>query len=196
LTLLIFGFFVPSAPAEQKVAVNYDGHWWLSITSGERQGFLDGYYDCYTYEYNGPARFTTNPPARAIYFVTQFYEGDPTRLNQAVSDAYYRFRDRPDDAPAKKDEPMKEPHRNYYGLAWQQMGGVGGKASQLGFVEGYLWCHAHLSQNKGGTYSKSPSEYAALITQWYRYIEATNEIDTKREPAKIADVLFNFRDRP
>jgi hypothetical protein len=183
-----------SGPARTRAT--YDGRWWLSTAPAERTGFLDGYFDCYTYEYKGPAKFTVNPPAIAHDLVTKFYEQNPARISEPVPEVLYRFRDRPGQtSTATGGEPIKGRHGFYDGTYWKQIGALGGKAEQLGFVEGYLWCHENLSGNKGGVFSKSPAEYAALITHWYGFVEDTSDINAKREPAKVADVFFKFRDQ-
>jgi hypothetical protein len=192
---LALGSAVLAAKAQKKVNKGYDGHWWLSTPPAERNGFLNGYLDCYAYEYKGPAKFTVNPPAIARDLITKFYEQGPPRLSEPVPEVFYRFRDRPGQKSTATDgEPVKGQHGFYDGTYWKQISALGGKAEQLGFVEGYLWCHEHLSRNKGGVFSKAPSEYVALITRWYRFVEGTGDIDAKREPTKIAEVLFKFRD--
>ena len=41
-----------------------------------------------------------------------------------------------------------------------------------------------------------PAEYFRPIAQWYGFHRETDDADAKREPEKIADALFRFRDRP
>jgi hypothetical protein len=136
-----------------------------------------------------------NPPAIARDLVTKFYQEDPSRLGESVSDVFYRFRDRHGEKERGGDgEPIKGRHGFYDGTYWKQIGALGGKPEQLGFVEGYLWCHVHLSGNKGGVFSQAPAEYAGSISQWYGINEETGDIDEKREPTKVADVLFKLRD--
>ena len=184
------------AKAQQKMNTRYDGHWWLSISSSERNGYLNGYFDCYDYEFNGPARFDKNQPDIAYELVTEFYDGNPSHLAEPVSDVFYRFRDRPGEKMRATDgEQITGRHGFYDGTYWKQISALGGQAEQLGFVEGYLWCHAHLSRNRGGVFSKAPAEYVKLITRWYKFNRDTGDIDAKREPTKIADVLFKFRDQ-
>jgi hypothetical protein len=66
---------------------------------------------------------------------------------------------------------------------------------RLGFVEGYLYCHRHDANNRGGTFSKSARDYVRLINKWYRVNDEAGEIDEKRQRVAIADVLFKFRDQ-
>lgn len=75
-----------------------------------------------------------------------------------------------------------------------QMSALGGKAEQLGCIEGYLACHVSLNDNRGGAFSKEPSEYVALISHWYRFDRATGQVDAKRQVTPIANVLFKFLD--
>jgi hypothetical protein len=192
---LSLGAVVSVARAQQRATNSYDGHWWLSVSPPERSGFLNGYFDCYRYEYRGPARFRNNPPAIADRLITKHYQDDRSRLTESVSDVFYRFRDLPGEKTREGGgEPIRGRHGFYDGTYWKQIGALGGKPEQLGFVEGYLWCHAHLSGNEGGIFSKPPADYARMITQWYGITEETGDIDEKREPVKVADVLFKVRD--
>jgi len=77
-------------------------------------------------------------------------------------------------------------------LYWRQASNEG-HDEQLGFVEGYLYCHEKLAKSKGGVFSKAAEQYRALITHWYRFDEKTGDVDAKREPEAIADVLFKVR---
>jgi hypothetical protein len=157
---------------------------------------LNGYFDCYTYQYKGPNGFTQRPPAIARDLVTKFYQENPSRLNDLVSDVFDSLQDRAGEKGIRTGgEPMTGPHGYYDGLYWRQIWALGGRLEQTGFAEGYLWCQTHLSRNKSGVFSKSPAEYVALITQWYGFDETTGDVDGKREPAAIADVLFMFRDQ-
>lgn len=172
----------------------YDGHWWLSATQAAQSGFLNGYYDCYRYEYKGSAQFTSNPPEIARSHVTKFYKQNVSRLANPVASVFYGLRDQPGEKPsASGGQPIRGRHGYYRGLYWMEISLS--KGAQLGFVEGYLACHAQLNHNNGGTFSKPPSEYVALINHWYRFNPATGDIDGNRQPTAIADVLFKFRDR-
>jgi hypothetical protein len=185
------------ATGQQNPETTYNGHWWLAITEQEQSGFLNGYFDCYTYEYKGPARYTNYPPAIARDLVTKFYKENASRLNDLVSNVFLGLRDRPGESEIDKyGEPIKGPHGLYHGLYWRQISNYPGpQLEQSGFVEGYLECHAGLDHNKGGTFSKPAAEYVSLITQWYGFNRDTGDINAKREPTTIADVLFKFRDQ-
>ncbi|MGH9352861.1 MAG: hypothetical protein ACRD2G_11990 [Terriglobia bacterium] len=81
-------------------------------------------------------------------------------------------------------ESWNESHGYWDGLWWK--GGTIAKLSQLGYVEGYLACYQGEAHSPKGTFSKAPSQYVSLISDWYK--------STGKEDAKIADVLFRFRD--
>jgi len=81
-------------------------------------------------------------------------------------------------------ESWNETHGYWDGLWWK--GGTTAKLSQLGYVEGYLACYRGEAHSPRGSFSKSPSQYVSLITGWYK--------SSGKEDAKIADVLFKFRD--
>ena len=210
LFCLALAVLASCAIAQQKASARYDGHWWLSISDSERFGFLNGYFDCYHYEFKGPAEFSKwplslpqgvpipNPDLFAQGRITSFYKAHPQSLDLPVPEVLYRFRDRPGEERQDDDgEPIKGPHGGNDGSYWNLISAQGGpEVKQLGFVEGYLWCHEHLSRNKGGVFSKPPAEYVRLITQWYGYVAETGDINPEREPTAIADALFKFRDRP
>lgn len=171
---------------------SYDGRWWRSITPVERVGFVFGYFDCYTFEYKGPQRFLTKSYERYSQLITQVYS-DSSRVGHSLVDVIDQLRDK----PGEKDEnpggsPTPGRHDGMDGLYWKQAS-LEGHDKQRGFVEGYLLCHEKLAQNKGGAFSKAPDEYRALVTQWYRLDEKNGDIDAKREPEAIADVLFKVR---
>lgn len=56
-----------------------------------QRGFLNGYSDCYTYEYKGSARFTNRRPDIARDLVTKLYKENPSRLNDLVSNVFGGF---------------------------------------------------------------------------------------------------------
>jgi hypothetical protein len=184
-----------TGPAKDPVAAR-DGRWWLSVSGYEQAGFLNGYFDCYAYELRGPDRYTS----LAVMYqsaITEFYRRSPSpELDVVVPDLLHRLRD---PAPPFPFEPFggrnAESHGRNDGLYWREISSHGGpELEQLGFVEGYLACHAGPNHGKGGSFSKPASEYVASITRWYRFEAATGEFDSRREPAAIAEVLFRFRD--
>ncbi len=72
---------------------------------------------------------------------------------------------------------------------------VAGPGGQIGFIEGFLACHASPNNNRGGTFPRPAAEYVKSTSNWYRFNSETGDIDEKRQPAFIADVLFRFRDQ-
>jgi hypothetical protein len=170
----------------------YDGKWWLSISGREQDGFVSGYYDCYTYEYKGPDRYTTKSFIEYRRLITEYYRNEPSKQTLPVPEAIHQLRDRPGEKPAA-GETTSGRHGYFDGLYWKQISALGGTEKEVGFVEGYLACHAQLGHNRGGAFSKAPAEYAALITQWYG-LQEDGDINEKREAVKVADVLFKFRD--
>jgi hypothetical protein len=175
---------------------HYDGRWWTSVSGYEQFGFLNGYFDCYTYELKGPDRYTSLP---VMYqsAISEFYKRGPSpELEVVVSELLDRLGD-PEPPPAI--EPFgghsAESHGRNDGLYWREISAHGNpELEQRGFVEGYLACHAGLNHDQGGTFSKPAAEYVKSITGWYGFDAATGDIDRKREPSPIADVLLKFRD--
>lgn len=186
-----------SATGQQNRGAVLDGRWWLSISPNERTGFLDGYFDCYTYEFKGPDRFSSSTDTYS-HAITHFYKkGESFELSDLVSDLLHKFRDPQGRIVIDKyAEHSKRPHGGNDGLYWRQMSAdTGPEVEQRGFIEGYLACHSGLSHNKNGAFSKSAATYVELISHWYGFNRETDDIDAKREPTAIADVLFKFRDQ-
>jgi hypothetical protein len=182
------------AQTRDRGGAQYDGKWWLSISAKEQDGFVSGFYDCYTYEYKGPDRYTVKSFAEYRRLITGYYQNDTSKKNLPVSEVMHQFRDRPGEKPATGGETTRGQHGYFDGLYWKQISALGGKEKEVGFIEGYLSCHSELVRDRGGVFSKPPADYAELITQWYGLKEDTGDIDEKREPAKVANVLFKFRD--
>lgn len=195
--LFVLGLCSANGRAEQQRVIVYNGHWWLSAPRVEQSGFLNGYFDCYCYEFKGTARFTRFPVDTYRLQLTRFYEeGTLAVRNELVSDALEQFRDpRGVRVIDKYAEHTKGPHGGDGGLYWRQMYALGGETQQAGFIAGYLWCHSTLNLNKGGVFSKTPAEYVSLITKWYGFDEKTGDVNGEREPASIAGVLMKLADR-
>lgn len=157
---------------------------------------MNGYLDCYLYECKGRARFSFPVDIYQVH-ITKFFREKGSDLDEPVSQVLVGFRDAPGFKLVDKyAQPVKGRHGFYDGTYWKQISALGGKAEQLGFVEGYLWCHAHESGNKGGTFSKAPAEYEALITRWYGFVPDTGDVNAERESTPIAEALLRFRDHP
>lgn len=194
---LLLTLCLSSAAGQQKSGVVYDGHWWLSVKPSERKGFLNGYLDCYTYEYKGLDRFSSSADTYRNS-ITQFYEkGQPFELSDSVSSILHQFRDPQGRIVIDKyAEHEKGSHGGNDGLYWRQISAdAGPELEQRGFVEGYLACHSGLGHNKGGAFFKPAAEYVGLITRWYGFNRETDDINAKREPTAIADVMLRFRDQ-
>jgi hypothetical protein len=177
--------------AQRSERSNYDGHWWQSVSPHERAGFVTGYMDCYSHERG--ARFTTHSREAYRDLVSKFYEAASNR-DEPVASTLIGLQDPRSESEGDSltDRPGAD-HGYYDGLYWMQMS-VDGPEEQLGFVEGYLRCYSEFARNSLGIFSKSPAEYRSLITQWYRFDEATGDVDAERQPEKIANVLIKLRD--
>ena len=194
---LVWLFLIPLpcyGAGGQITSRDYEGRWWLSISRGEQTGFINGYLDCYFYEYKGSARFSDAAYTYRHALTKYFRAGGSSALRQRAGDVLLEFHDpKGYKVIDKYAQPINAPHGGDDGLYWMQLSLS--KDEQLGFVEGYLACHAQLNHSNGGTFSKPPSEYVALINRWYRFDPATGDVDANRQSAAIADVLFRFRDR-
>jgi hypothetical protein len=194
LVITSIGLFCSVACAAQPPVArpSYDGRWWLSISNYKRSGFVVGYFDCYNFEYRGKAPYHTKSYDRYRDLMTTLYQ-DSTHRRQSPSEVIDQLQDKPgEEVENPGGEPAHGAHGGNDGHYWRQMS-INGHDEQLGFIEGYLYCHEQLAHNKGGAFTKTPAEYRALIDKWYRYNELTDDIDAKREPEAIADALFKVR---
>ena len=180
-----------SARAQRSISaektVSYDGKWWLSVSSLEQRGYINGAFDCDTWELGD--RSAPNSTAKDVQkFVSQFYE-DPPNWHLPVFRVIRTFYSRHAEARQKGSrtggEAWSGPHGYWDGLWWKGAG-YPNILEQLGYVEGYLACYQGEAPSPKGTFSKSAGQYVSLITGWYK--------TTGKEDAKIADVLFKFRD--
>ncbi len=186
-----------AAGQQRGPGASYDGHWWLSAGGDERFGFLNGFFDCYTHEFEGPDRYTSLATTYRTA-ITEFYQnGSAAERDLPVSNPLHRLRDTsPPVAIDRYGGHSKEPHGRHDGLYWREISARGGpELEQRGFAEGYLACHAELNLGRGGTFSKPASVYVSSITGWYGFNAETGDLDRKREPTPIADVLFTFKDQ-
>lgn len=163
----------------------YDGYWWLSVSSAEQLGFLDGLADCYSFELKGKFGYARSTQENQ-QFVTRFYD-DAYRRERPVFEAFLKALSHPSEVKRPEGgEVWNEPHGYWDGMWWK--GGMEPELTltQRGFVEGYLWCYREKAHSFRGGFSKPPEEYVRLINGWYQR--------TARDEEKIADVLFKFRD--
>lgn len=179
-------------PAAQAEAPRYDGDWWLSIGGWEQYGFLSGYMDCYTGEYHGSVPFTKDVQSYADA-VTQYFQGSVERRRQSVSEALDTIRGAAADsaqAPPAAAGGGGDSHGTYDGRFWFDAD----PAAQLGFVEGYLACHAAKLKDADAKFTKPPAEYVPLINEAYGITDDSEDVDADKAPIKLADVLHRLRD--
>jgi hypothetical protein len=172
----------------EEKTINYRGKWWLSVSALEQRGYINGDFDCDTWEIGNKS--APNSTAEEVQkFVSKFYE-DPPHWSVPVFRVIRMFDSR-HAGPLKKSEASdgevwSEPHGYWDGLWWKGAG-YPNTLEQSGYLEGYLACYGGEAHSPKGTFSKPPAQYVSLITGWYKR--------TGKEDTKIADVLFKFRDQ-
>lgn len=173
---------------EHEEVPNYGGKWWLSVSALEQVGYINGNFDCDTWEL-GDKSAPESTAEEMQKFISQFYE-DPPHWSVPVFRAIRTFESH-HTGPLKKGRPSDgevwgEPHGYWDGLWWKGAG-YPNTLEQMGYVEGFLACYEGEAHSPRGTFSKPPVQYVSLISNWYKR--------TGKEDVKIADVLFKFRDR-
>ena len=191
--LLVLGAAARAVHAQQPAepsAVAYNGEWWLSLGGWEQYGFLSGYEDCYAFEYRGSVAFNKEIQSY-IDDLTKYFQADPERRKQTVSEALDALRGAAEDKPAPPgNESPPGAHGSFDGRFWFDAD----PAAELGFVEGYLACHSAKVKDADGKFSKPPSEYVDLINKAYNITDDTDDVDADKAPMKIADVLHRLKD--
>ena len=194
LTVLLVTPSVPASPAPQQAQKKvYDGAFWASLGNWEQAGFMNGYIDCHAFEYRGKVPFT-KPPQAYVDALNAFYQQSADNKNVSVAEALDRGRDAANETTAPPPAAGAEgpaPHGAYDGKFWFD---AENPQVQLGFVEGYLACHAAKVKDADGHFSKSAEDYVALINDAYGITDDTEEVDAQKGAEKIADVLHRLRD--
>ena len=181
---------VASAPpqAEKKA---FDGAWWVSLGNWEQAGFLNGYMDCHAFEYRGTTPFT-KPPQAYVDALNAFYLESAENKKVSVSAALDRIRSAANETsgpPPAAGGPA--PHGSFDGKFWFD---AETPQVQLGFIEGYLACHAAKVKDADGHFSKSAEDYVPLLNDVYGITDDTEDVDPQKGAQKIADVLHQLRD--
>ena len=179
----------PAAPTPAAPA--FDGEWWLSLGGWEQYGFLSGYQDCYAFEYRGSAPFTKEIQSY-IDDLNKYFVADPAHRKQTVSEALDHLRGAAADQSVATGSgaARTDAHGGFDGRFWFDAD----TAAELGFVEGYLACHTTKVKDEDGQFSKTATEYVALINKAYNITDDTDDIDADKAPIKIAEVLHRLKD--
>ena len=167
----------------------YDGRWWRSIAHEEQIGFVEGFGDCYKWDYRHDAPFQDRSFQAIADLVTAGLDHDSARLSTPVATLLL------DTSPGPRPEPGGEvwsnPHGYFDGQFWREAGAAG----RLGFVEGYVDCRVRFVRGAAARFSRPAPQYTALISAWYGINDSTDAQDEHRASATIASVLLRFRDR-
>lgn len=193
LTVLLAGPSVPASPAPQQAQKKAnDGVWWASVGNWEQAGFMNGYMDCHAFEYRGTVGFT-KPPQAYVDALNAFYQQSADNRKLAVPEALDRIRGAANETstPPAAGGAGPAPHGAFDGKFWFD---AETPQVQLGFVEGYLACHAGKVKDADGHFSKPAEEYVPLINEAYGITDDTDDVDPQKGAQKIADVLHQLRD--
>ena len=171
---------VPTSPM-------FDGNWWLSASSDEQLGYLNGDADCRTFEL-GMSRKHFSSLAEEQRLVSNFYEKQPDLRSESVFQVIHRQQTQ--QTPPTGGEVWHERHWQFDGDWWTESS----PAERTGFIEGYLRCYSEKRSKKKAKFSDAVSHYVEQINRWYR-VDALPPIPRPIIETKIADVLFKFRDR-
>lgn len=195
-SLCICLILIASTVAPGQTAKTYDGSWWVSVSKSEQLGFVSGYVDCNDTELQGVDFLGSYVGFRKK--VSDYYEQNPSARATAVGDALVRVASASAKADKKAEQSGKtqsppgtaeiSPQPGFFnGEYWVQAG----PEQQLGYIEGYLWCHQHRPSQRREQFSKSPAEYREMVTNWYDDGSPGHSTDTP-----ISKVLYRVRRQP
>lgn len=187
LVMLMGRSFLPAKELKTSPS-EFDGNWWLSASSDEQDGYLNGDADCATWELKIKAKYSHSIEENQK-FITQFYNDNPSRRSDPVFQVSRKAEDIPAPPRPQGGEVWTEPHGYLDGDWWTQSSPL----NRVGFVEGYLRCYAQKRSKKKVHFSKKASFYVEQINRWYR-VDDPPPIPLKISEEKIATVLFKFRD--
>jgi hypothetical protein len=172
---------------------SYDGKWWLSVDIWQREGFVDGYIACYTFDAKGEIKFEYTGQMYAPR-VTDYLRAHPDEYERPAEQLLWNVT-KPSYAPPSgrhlggRGETSQGKYGLYDGEFWREMG----DSKHLGFIQGFLYCYSKYGDASRGTFSKPAPEYVEAISKWYE-IDGEGGINPKKMPAKIPTILFKFRD--
>lgn len=155
VSLCALMLFVACAGSHAQTGARRSGQlgrrWWIGITEGERQGFLNGYSDC---EASGWGISESELSSR----ITAYYSSHRTSTIGALQLARKISRSVPPPPNLPGAEVYTNRHAYFDGLWWK---GVPDD-EDLGYVEGYLVCLRH------PVTKPAAQRLADAITAWYR----------------------------
>ncbi len=206
---LVLGTALSVAPNNASLAAGQirpdstqNGHWWLSLPTRERDGFVAGFVDCYSFSHRS-GTFGKRSLIRYRELTTEVFTKNQMRLGEQVGRIILELRSVPSDEPwLKGGETHPRPHGYFDGMYWMQIGAKEESSPQdadhridmrRGFVEGYLHCLAGV--RRAPKFSKSAQAYQGLITNWYGLDRGVGDDPyDKRVDTAAADVLMQLCD--
>jgi hypothetical protein len=166
----------------------FDGNWWLSVTSEEQIGYLNGDADCIMTELGIQAK-SPRSAEEDKRFITDFYTNNESLRSETVTHVHRKAWAFPPAQKAKGGEVWHESHGYWDGDWWTQSS----PRERLGFVEGYLRCYLDKPSKSRATFSRPPSYYVEQINAKYR-VNDPPPIPIEIIEEKIASVLLNLHD--
>jgi hypothetical protein len=186
LRLVICGFaLIGSAWADSRDLM--DGHAWLALSAGQRDGWIAGYFDCYVFD-TKRTRYPGGSMNQWITYVSRYYERNQENLRTPLATVFENI----DTGRPQESRAHLERHTYFDGDFWRILS----DSERGAFLAGYLEC-AKLADKSHPP--RAISYYVSAISTWYGVKEGdVAEINARRANTKIADVLRRLRnaDRP
>jgi hypothetical protein len=175
--------------AAAETAQVHDGAWWLSVSTDRRTGFLAGYIDCAVYD-AGEKQFADLSWDAIEPQISKRFLSHPADRGTRVADVLAQIGKKQQISGGQSDgESYPEKHGIFNGDYWRQSNAD----KRLGYVNGYLECHAITGKPKAD-YSRDSVWYSNQISLWFGVkADDPGEINPDRVNRKIADALYMFR---
>jgi hypothetical protein len=167
--------------------------WWKSAPNGEQISFVDGFLDCFVYDSGSGKNGLNITSGFWAPKITAFYQEHPNEMATPIANVLAKLIQSSQGSPRRTDGEtavLRGRHAPYDSDYWRTRF----PEERIGFLEGYLSCQK-LNDKPSGVFSKSDEWYADQISRWYGLKTGTDEIDEHKAGAKIATVLYLFRDR-
>lgn len=156
---LLLVLMLPACAQRAKITPP-DGHWWLTASGTERDGFLIGYDECSTsvLRQSGPV------VSRSAFedTITQYYTQNPRRANESVTSAI-TWQEAEWRRTGAYHFVHAKPENEYDGETWRQGFAYGG-AQREGMIRGFLACQ---TAEHGIKVTVSVAELISRVSKWY-----------------------------
>lgn len=166
-----------------------DGHWWMSLSSQNRDDVLAAIRNC---DLTGPRRlevFATRAWSSIRDDITEQYSRPGNSLGSVSILSVLSNLGTSDGAPRATGGQLSSPS-DYDALHWSQLYSSGGRESQRSFVAGYFICE---DWKTGANVQVTLDEMVDEVSKWYGFDGKAQQWREDREATPIGNVIRTIR---